>query len=318
MTFSDYVKNIRIRHAVFLIEQGVRVVKNVALLSGFSDPLYFSHLSVLPLGDAEHPITSICRHRGRFLAFHKDGAYSVSVSKNGSTTEAYPLLKGMGCRATDAIVHLNGDPVVINASGVFALHAPTSDDDDFRFECLSASLPELCAEGFAEHAITAEDHVHGELWFATPDSTIYVFNIARRQWYTFQGIEPSLFLRNGDRIGFGKGRGLCFFDESLTTDDGAHIIAYFQTEFLAFGYPEVKKRALRFSLCADPSARATVDVSSENADLRFTLDSKKSVGFPTVFDRRLSIGRFNMLRITLNDSLGIKSRYYRLALFANV
>jgi transcriptional regulator GlxA family with amidase domain len=42
MTFSDYVKNIRIRHAVFLIEQGVRVVKNVALLSGFSDPLYFS------------------------------------------------------------------------------------------------------------------------------------------------------------------------------------------------------------------------------------------------------------------------------------
>ena len=42
MTFTDYVKNIRIRHAVFLIEQGVRVVKNVALLSGFTDPLYFS------------------------------------------------------------------------------------------------------------------------------------------------------------------------------------------------------------------------------------------------------------------------------------
>ncbi|MBE6611236.1 MAG: AraC family transcriptional regulator [Ruminococcaceae bacterium] len=41
-TFTDYLKSIRIRHAVFLIEQGINVVKNVAILSGYSDPLYFS------------------------------------------------------------------------------------------------------------------------------------------------------------------------------------------------------------------------------------------------------------------------------------
>ena len=43
MSFSDYIKNMRIRHAIFLIENGVSLVKNVALLSGFSDPLYFSN-----------------------------------------------------------------------------------------------------------------------------------------------------------------------------------------------------------------------------------------------------------------------------------
>ena len=42
VTFTAYLCNIRIRHAVFLIEQGVHIVKNVALLSGFGDPLYFS------------------------------------------------------------------------------------------------------------------------------------------------------------------------------------------------------------------------------------------------------------------------------------
>lgn len=42
ITFSCHLKNIRIKHAIFLIEQGVTSIKNVALLSGYQDPLYFS------------------------------------------------------------------------------------------------------------------------------------------------------------------------------------------------------------------------------------------------------------------------------------
>ena len=40
--FAQYLRDIRINHAVFLMEQGVVSVKNVAMLSGFSDSLYFS------------------------------------------------------------------------------------------------------------------------------------------------------------------------------------------------------------------------------------------------------------------------------------
>lgn len=42
MGFSEYLRLIRIKHAVMLIENGVTSVKNLAALSGFSDPLYFS------------------------------------------------------------------------------------------------------------------------------------------------------------------------------------------------------------------------------------------------------------------------------------
>ena len=42
ITYTQYLREIRIRHAVFLMEQGVVSVKNVALLSGFGDALYFS------------------------------------------------------------------------------------------------------------------------------------------------------------------------------------------------------------------------------------------------------------------------------------
>ncbi len=42
MTFSNYLTHTRIKHAVFLMEQGITSVKNVALLSGYRNPLYFS------------------------------------------------------------------------------------------------------------------------------------------------------------------------------------------------------------------------------------------------------------------------------------
>jgi len=42
LTYREYLRNLRIKHANFLMEQGVVSVKNVAILSGFSDALYFS------------------------------------------------------------------------------------------------------------------------------------------------------------------------------------------------------------------------------------------------------------------------------------
>ena len=42
ITYTQYLRELRIKHAVFLMEQGVVSVKNVAILSGFGDALYFS------------------------------------------------------------------------------------------------------------------------------------------------------------------------------------------------------------------------------------------------------------------------------------
>lgn len=42
ISYSEYLRNLRIKYAVSLLEHGIDSVKNVAFLSGFSDPLYFS------------------------------------------------------------------------------------------------------------------------------------------------------------------------------------------------------------------------------------------------------------------------------------
>lgn len=42
MGYSEYLRSIRIKYAVSLFDHGIDSIKNVALLSGFADPLYFS------------------------------------------------------------------------------------------------------------------------------------------------------------------------------------------------------------------------------------------------------------------------------------
>lgn len=44
VSFTEYLRTLRIRYAVSLFDYGMDSVKNVALLSGFNDPLYFSNV----------------------------------------------------------------------------------------------------------------------------------------------------------------------------------------------------------------------------------------------------------------------------------
>ena len=50
VTYTQYLREQRIKHAIFLIEQGVESVKNIALLSGFRDALYFSKVFTASVG----------------------------------------------------------------------------------------------------------------------------------------------------------------------------------------------------------------------------------------------------------------------------
>ena len=50
ISYSEYLRNLRIKYAVSLLEHGIDSIKNVAFLSGFSDPLYFSSVFTKTLG----------------------------------------------------------------------------------------------------------------------------------------------------------------------------------------------------------------------------------------------------------------------------
>ena len=43
VTYTQYLRSFRFKYAISLFKLGINSIKNVALLSGFSDPLYFSN-----------------------------------------------------------------------------------------------------------------------------------------------------------------------------------------------------------------------------------------------------------------------------------
>ena len=56
--FSEYLRTLRINYAITLFDNGLDSIKNVALLSGFSDPLYFSSVFKKTVGKS--PKDYIC------------------------------------------------------------------------------------------------------------------------------------------------------------------------------------------------------------------------------------------------------------------
>ena len=50
VNYSEYLRSVRIRYAVSLFDRGLDSIKNVALLSGFTDPLYFSNVFKKTMG----------------------------------------------------------------------------------------------------------------------------------------------------------------------------------------------------------------------------------------------------------------------------
>ena len=284
-----------------------------------SDPLYFTHNAVLLLGDASRPITSMFRNHGRLLAFHREGAYAVHFSDSDNGVEVYPLLHGMGCEAKDAELYLETDPVVVNSGGIFRLHSTAGEPDTFEATCLSENVPALHGNSFAMNALVCEDLVHGELWFCDQsEGIVWVYRSATKEWTVFDNIQPSFFFHMGCDVGFASRSAICLFNELLSTDGGLPFTAYYRTGYLTFGCPETVKRSLRASLTAHSGGNELdVEMRSELCTKTFSAQGKDT-SLPELIDRRVTLGRFRFLRVTLRDSGSARSRIYRLALFANL
>lgn len=50
--YSEYLRNLRIKYAISLLDHGIDSIKNIAILSGFSDPLYFSSVFKKTIGQS--------------------------------------------------------------------------------------------------------------------------------------------------------------------------------------------------------------------------------------------------------------------------
>ena len=284
-----------------------------------TDPLYVKTNNVVTVGDPLHPMTALCRHHDRMLAFHALGAAAVIPSPDSDAVEYYPLLRGVGCTATIDL-RWNGDAIILNADGIFRLTGTAGEPDEIILSRLSEGVEHMLTKSFLTNAIAFSNPLHGELWFRdTRDSTglVWVYQMAQKQWYCFDGIKADYFLSlDGDSC-FVSETSICRFDNALKTDDGTPFIAYWQSGVLALSSPEAVKRALRVTLCAQQGGNITrVSLKTERIEKTVSIQNQPG-GVPLLLDSRVPLGRFRLLQVRISDSGVNRSRYDRLALYAN-
>jgi len=284
-----------------------------------SDPIYVKWGGVIAVGDPQHPITTLCRHRDRMLAFHSLGATAVIPCEDNDEIESYALLRGVGCTAAIDL-RLDGDAVILNESGVFRLKSAAGEPDEILLERLSDGMDSMLTESFLKNAVAISDRRHGELWLRDAkdeEGLVWIYQTEQKQWYCFDNVQADFFLSLDGKICFVSERRICCFDDTLDADDGIVITSRWQSGVLGFSSPEALKRALRMTLCAEQGRNVTsITLRSERREKKVWIQNLPG-GTTHLIDLRVPFGRFRLLRVLLEDSGRNRSRYDRLAFFAN-
>lgn len=283
------------------------------------DPLYVKWDGAIAVGDPLHPITTICRQHDRMLVFSALGATAVIPDEESDALESYALLRGFGCTAPIDL-RLDGDAVILNESGVFRLRSGARDTDELEPIALSAGMEHMLTDSFLKNAVATSDRLHGELWLrdtTDEEGLVWVYQIARGQWYCFDNILADRFLLLDGETCFISSQSICRFDEALDSDGGRIIESRWESSVLGFSVPEALKRTLRMSLCADQGGNVTViTLATERREKRLTIQNLSKAS-PHLIDLRVPVGRFRLLRVCIRDVGMNRSRYDRLAFYAN-
>ena len=285
-----------------------------------TDPLYFRDDCGLYVGDTQHPVHALCRDRDRVLALNDQTAWAIE-DVDGELV-SYPLEGSAGCSAPNGLVLCGDDPVVLRRDGVFRLRFPSGDSNVCVSVPLSDGVSELLPSSLLTGGIAAWHVDRGELWLRDPAETaeglVWVLRPEKQEWYCFDNVPATVFFDLDGSPAFGTADGrIVLSDNGADADDGNAISATYQSHYLAFSEPETPKRAYRLSVCADTGGETlSIHIQTDRYSRSFWAFGE-ATDAPAFFDCRVSAGRFRFLRYTLSISGQVRSRIYRLSVFAN-
>ncbi len=268
-----------------------------------TDALYFKEANLLNLGDSDNPIRAFCKHYDRVLAFNEQGAWALTQEKNTDHYESYPTLLGMGCNAAGAVCIYENDLLLLNRSGLHRIASNASTPDTYRFEMLSLPIPEIFTKSLLENAFLYLEPWHDELWLRDPADTeglVLIWGFGVKEWYLFDHVHASQIFRGHDTTCFINGYFLHTFEDTLTSDAGSPYTAVYQSDYFSFGSPETLKRALRTVLCTstkENTVHLKLETDQDHAEFSFV---GKKTDAPEVFDRRVNLDRFRLLRFRIS------------------
>ena len=164
-----------------------------------STEMYFPVSDSLLLGDGRESVTAITPYGDKMLLFTETGAWQGDFSGK-KAPKITRVSDGVGCSAPlGAIAGKYAYSVTPN--GVFRWTSVGS--GGCKVECISAPISGLFSAGFLRGAVSCYSPLHGEVWFADPDSedhTVFVYREDSGNWYTFDPVYTDRFFTLEGRI----------------------------------------------------------------------------------------------------------------------
>ena len=296
-------------------------VAEARVLLSSSDDLYFPAENVLLAGDSTYPIHTFCTYRGRAMAFNDRAVWSIGYANGADRPSILPVEHGVGCTSGTEVIRLDDELLLLNAEGLWRAYAPVGNPEEWTTEDRSNGMRSVLKSLSAAPVISCWVPELREYWIRPTEEEdlglVYVYHVDRKEWYLYDAIHASLFLRLPEGYGFDNNGALCYFSESCYGDDDAlPIVASYQSGVLTMGTPEDAKRVLSLSLLASGNGQLTLGLETEHCsrELRISCDS---FDIPSHHDARVNLVRFHTLRFSIRADGYDRTRIYRLALYAN-
>lgn len=288
-----------------------------------SDPLYVCEGSEFSVGSAQHPITALLQSGRQLLIFNDRTMWALRYPKSDSNAPEILLLRsGIGCSSRFGALLCDSDVVTVQENGITRIDFDPNDPDVCETESLSIPISNKLSQEMLKRAILLWQRSVGELWVRDPDDslgTVWIYSKAHKSWYAYAGLNASCLFEGFGTVGFGTPMGRFYLmDESYDTDAGEPIDAWYESLYLEPDWPEAPRRIGRACLCADlGGSELDLTVESEHETQSFTLSGNTRNGAPSLFDCRLYLGRFRLLRYKLSAVGTSRCRIHYLSLLAN-
>lgn len=286
-------------------------------------PLYIAPGAEFVFGDGKSNVKAMLTHYDRLLIFTDGDAWMVDSSiLTDQNTPVKAINSVAGSAASGGAAMAGNDPVTVGKQTIFRW---TSDTDEFN-QCnaysISDAINEKLNESFFNNAMIFNDIYKNELWFRDPngDDSVWIYNIDKRHWFKYSGINANFFFDANGKVGFSDGTSIYVFSDELLSDIDSEgneneIVATFESGIIDFEAPE-KKRLLEL--------RAVGELNGGTLDIDLELDTGENVSMEITssgthgnMTKRLSSGRFSNLKMRITSAGKSDETIHSVCLSAN-
>lgn len=237
---------------VFLYGDGT----NTALYSGLDEngvsrADYFPALNELQVGTANSPITGMVRHYSRMIAYKPNETYKVEYSAqslaDGSIIAGFyvrPVNREVGNEAMGQVCLCDNNPVTLcsGASYEWKMAYSTATVDERNAKRISERVETSLQNMELSRCVVWDDRWNYEYWI-TSEGTALIYNYAVDVWYKYTGL-PNItgFVLVDNHLYFCTDDGRVLIQSaSYRSDDGANIVAYWESGSMDFDYSWKRK-----------------------------------------------------------------------------